>query len=626
MHNCPTNVCRLPCIKRTVRLTMDLYLHQFLHTSDRFGRAMILPASHTSTAVSIQRLPPELLLLIFSALVDDERTQNLHPSRRMVITHICRHWRLLAENSRNLWTYIKMSCSRKLVQLFVQRANVAALDIHIPEQSGFYENTRMRYNVRRIILQRPKPAIRSLKLDGYDHDDIRMFCAPDLLDNNTRALEELVIDTRSYVSPILAHLLKHDAPKLRNLKLEYGILTSEVAIRFPNLTSLYLHEFEHDASVFLDALEQLPLLESMDILMGSEEANDLVPESRPSVRLDHLRSLVFGHNVLGIRSILAHLIIPHSALICIDCDVGYDDEMRTVLGDWETKSLPSCISKISHVTLAFDQQPEETSERYSLPRDQSCSLELHVYEPDDGQRSMTFALNKFIETWPLVNISHLIIASDKDWRSAPQLWLIEWSLQTWGDLLRKLHLLRHLTVDTPCTTLYWGLFRALECGTSSEPGPSCPLLQELRMESLAFNCAPFEQLCNCPCHEVEPQCDHRPYGAQEFCPCRARVFSKTWRSDLKRCLRARRDAGVSVPNLIISCSNKCAIRCDGLDDQHLASIAEDVRALTYAGRAFVPTQRPITGKLAPHTHFHARIDDVQACYLCAGYFPQYQKL
>ena len=92
---------------------------------------MILSARNSAVRpVSIERLPPELLVTIFSVLVEDERAQNLHPSYRMIMTHVCRRWRHLAEDSRNLWTHIKMNCSRKLVQLFVQRANAAALDVH----------------------------------------------------------------------------------------------------------------------------------------------------------------------------------------------------------------------------------------------------------------------------------------------------------------------------------------------------------------------------------------------------------------------------------------------------------------------------------------------------------------
>ncbi|KAH9922626.1 uncharacterized protein B0H18DRAFT_1017134 [Fomitopsis serialis] len=264
--------------------------------ADQLRRAMLCVEHTRNILAPINRLPSEILCMIFSRVVMDcpRQSQRNHPSRgKHAIQTVCRLWRQIAISFPVLWSEIELTQRTPTAALheLLQRAGVVPLQVsvfradHLVKYIGPHMHRMQRLEVtfeksstqnmqlsrRFSLLFQPAPFLNGLHVSTHE-DDPYLIMMPKLFQGH--------------------------APRLSRLSLSRHYLCS--TNRFPNLTHLYLSmQYTFSPSSledFLDFLEGSPKLEAIVL----EEAGPcILPELLPSfplsrcVTLSHLRTLVF---------------------------------------------------------------------------------------------------------------------------------------------------------------------------------------------------------------------------------------------------------------------------------------------------------------------------------------------
>ncbi|KAG1781007.1 hypothetical protein EV702DRAFT_688250 [Suillus placidus] len=279
--------------------------------------------SRRNTLASIFSLPPEILVTIFTYIVEEENSKNYTgiPPRGgaptpMKVTHICRHWRQVALECPSLWTFIDC-LSARWVAIMLERSKEAALVVmySAPDNHCTVEP------LMQLLSQLHR--IKVLKMGSFSIDVDRIVdClssqpAPLLQIFKYRILESY--DPIFSIRPLSNTIFQGCAPLLRSVELVECafILTSDIFSRLRTLTLKQIENFPHPTlSQLLFTLKRMPDLELLTLELPSR-----IPENTEhfdQVPLTRLRSIALG--VCTIRtaaSLFSHLVLPGDASIAL---------------------------------------------------------------------------------------------------------------------------------------------------------------------------------------------------------------------------------------------------------------------------------------------------------------------
>ncbi|KAH8099788.1 hypothetical protein BXZ70DRAFT_1065302 [Cristinia sonorae] len=326
------------------------------------------PAPPPPRPSPLASLPPELLILIFRFVVDENSGGTLPKSswdRVVPLTHVCKLWRDVATNAPMLWRRIRLDTCQP--------------ELHMPppmleeslKRSG-QVNLKLWFRYGPELID-PAPLISELhRVESfacrYEHSH-----EPDVISELGVAdfprLRHLLIEDQSFGSAILVPLVDATAPlesleSIAALNIPQPFVSPffRPHLRFLSLTMEHFSSFIPSALEILVMLQGLPSLEELCIQHGESEV--IEPDTYlPDVTLPRLRVLNLRENTDTLTALLSHLKFPVAALfnyrlICSDkAHTSLDGEgldlFRTVINLFQNRTLlgriPSFIDL--HVNL-----------------------------------------------------------------------------------------------------------------------------------------------------------------------------------------------------------------------------------------------------------------------------------
>ncbi|KZV74444.1 hypothetical protein PENSPDRAFT_732339 [Peniophora sp. CONT] len=258
----------------------------------------------------INVLPNEIFAQIFfdirTICLSDTAERGV-PGWVVSITHTCSRWRILALNTRFLWTMVPRHISLAWQQGFVERSGNAPLELSLNLYAPDEPSSAMDQLQLHAALEMVRTTIRRMKILWLTFDTLDLY--PDLSPvlalpaPMLRALQMNAVDDQGVELPF--HLFLHDAPELISIDLE-NIFFTWPSLAFPSLRMLKINHTEpldfdrsgmgtyHELLSLLGALPNLQLLElrgfvlspplDFDTLISSELA------SLPALRVLTLES------------------------------------------------------------------------------------------------------------------------------------------------------------------------------------------------------------------------------------------------------------------------------------------------------------------------------------------------
>ncbi|KAK7048207.1 F-box domain-containing protein [Favolaschia claudopus] len=245
----------------------------------------------------IRSLPVELLAEIFSWTVFEPNTwspvyERGHFQQTLYISHVCSHWRKVAQTTPRLWTGpVEISNRRPTkmsipvyaqeLQKWLERSAPLSIPISFATDS---ESTATWEDVRPVLEEALKISVRWHSCDMY-FDSFREVLLQDLSEYPMDTLETLFIEgDDDSPGPVIPVTLAFGAtPRLRRLNMGTGV---NVEISWTQLTRLDLRpESPKDA---LDILSYCPNLVDVTIVAVAWRQ---VPEARLDIVLNRLREL-----------------------------------------------------------------------------------------------------------------------------------------------------------------------------------------------------------------------------------------------------------------------------------------------------------------------------------------------
>lgn len=268
----------------------------------------------------ISKLPVESLVRIFCVLRDMDVRSRSH--RWLLVTHVCRDWRLVALDAAQLWTHI-YSLNEDCVQTFLARSKKAPLDICYPQQKG--KNNRLDAVTTMLLSESSRFHRVEFSHSGTAHAFLVHHFpdgAPLLSDLTLKFFSILIFGvhastTTAVLTDIVPRICDHGVPALRRLHLErwpVASLASLSSLINPSLRALVIKQphTRYPTTTWAHVLMGLPLLEELNVTCVFPQlalgAALPVNELMPLVRLPHLSSLeLLGDNTFDQLSLLKHI-------------------------------------------------------------------------------------------------------------------------------------------------------------------------------------------------------------------------------------------------------------------------------------------------------------------------------
>ncbi|KAI0047461.1 hypothetical protein FA95DRAFT_1559086 [Auriscalpium vulgare] len=274
----------------------------------------------------INKLPPEVFGRIFLLCQDVdspfEHDDIVGPSLGWIrVTHVCRHWRAVALEMRDLWTRIPFSLGTHWVDTMFARAERTPLVVNCTTGPCLTEHQQ-----EQIVTHLSH--IKVLRIVG-DADEISTVAAA--LDTPTPCLELLEVCATHAGPPVVLPelLLGASAPRLRSLSVgnPRSFPWSSPVLR--DLTSLFVHIVPRSAPMaywrtvpsttftdFLSALEGIKGLRTLSLTGCCPWRSSAGSEHRV-IRLSRLEQLTFSSALRDCTTILSHLDVPSNARLSV---------------------------------------------------------------------------------------------------------------------------------------------------------------------------------------------------------------------------------------------------------------------------------------------------------------------
>lgn len=310
-----------------------------------------LVRSHINSLAPINRLPPEVLSVIFSMASltlfspgYPRRPEGQYQSSRVLHTQImrvCRQWRGVAQSATFLWSDIVLRPQKgSSLSSQIKRARTTFI--------GVYSEGDVKPLIP--VLSEHAHRIRRLHVRTMDNHWIaanpRIKAVFAALPKMALHIEELVLHPWSvdWRSPT-ASLFSGPAPRLRVLSLhELSFVPTD---HFPNLQKLFITlQGAPEQSELLNMLQGSPMLEHVHIWTSRVVPRPGgAPHSRVA-RLPHLQALVLclGHNT---PCLLSDLVLPPSCLVRLQLEDAPLDEVPLCLAALERHMDARLLTKLS---------------------------------------------------------------------------------------------------------------------------------------------------------------------------------------------------------------------------------------------------------------------------------------
>jgi hypothetical protein len=282
------------------------------------------PADEYESPVS--RLLPEILVLIFSFLVEANPTSSAgdvpvgmgHPEVRLgwiTVTHVCSFWRQVALEHRTLWAHHRFNLSHEWTSEMLRRAGDAPLELTLSEE--FVPFPPSENDVATVISQLLH-RVSALTIEEGALPALNSLVSPAPL------LETLSI-TSGQITLLPQSLFSGNAPNLRDLYLG-NVFPVWTPAAFTGLKRLRVvidrhMETSHTPTYpeLFDLLQSLPHLEVLSLtgcLPLGPFPQFLVDRMTP---VPNLRYLSLDGHTFGCRQILEHLNFPPEVAISMTC-------------------------------------------------------------------------------------------------------------------------------------------------------------------------------------------------------------------------------------------------------------------------------------------------------------------
>jgi len=322
--------------------------------------------SSRNSVVSISQLPNEILCGIFKQLGRLESFyphKNPNPSSSITASHVCRHWRRVAIDCAELWSYFdlrRMPCP--WTQDAILRSKQAPISIshgcHPGKENPLLlsllsQTDRLSYvSLRWVIPYRSE--------DDEEDEDEDEFQSPlpsflEPLQSSAPLLRDLEISS-NFIMILPQSFLNNDAPLLRTIDLDGCFLPWHSGL-FQSLTTLHLNFFGEyslpnppeptNITAIMSALTNSPQLESLRLHLPPEFI-DIFPNLRTSgiqwpAEFPLLESLDLRGTCETCASILEHMRLPSHLRLELDCSESDEVSLRalaaSILSAWTASPL-----------------------------------------------------------------------------------------------------------------------------------------------------------------------------------------------------------------------------------------------------------------------------------------------
>ncbi|KAI0831686.1 hypothetical protein BC628DRAFT_1415204 [Trametes gibbosa] len=389
-----------------------------------------------NSRASVNRLPPELLLHIFSLLIPT--TTPPSSDNVMPITSVCRTWRTLALDAPELWSAVVV-INYVGAEIFVERSKQTLLDVYLPR------TLRRSYP----MLDHTHGRIRSLVVKAGDPSTI-IRLAKQLARERTPYLEtlqlcadlpsSLVLDripALSYHGQDGAGTQPSPMPSLRSLCL-WPICFPWTSTIYSNLSVLELEAFNMappSEERVLQILQQCPALTTFRLGVREDLAGPRMSptDSAWDAHLPLLSTFRLKQVSTGCAgSLLSHLILPPSTTFVLTLDAAPEHSPPC------PRLFPSSPDRIPGLaaanTLLFEGYSHDISFTLFSGPDLSNPVVSIILIPSDGGSTvmpgaLVSTVEKFVANnafcgwlaWhdvfccaPLLRVLHIISAADED--------------------------------------------------------------------------------------------------------------------------------------------------------------------------------------------------------------------
>ncbi|KZP24624.1 hypothetical protein FIBSPDRAFT_929810 [Athelia psychrophila] len=299
--------------------------------------------THLALLSPIRRVPPEILVDIFSYFFPDDDDDATAGARRnrMLPSHICERWRNLSLSTPSFWANVciiadEADISRKLecAQCWLARSGSCPLTVNISTTPQYLQYLGPQW---KPLLDIFLPFCRK-----WRHASIILNETSDLsaIKNNLPMLESLKILHLTRDSPF------EFAPKLYSLMTSaFDILMNANALPWNQLTVLSITV--DSVQQFLAVMQKLPNVVSHTVQLFSLSPRVEEPFEYPPIRLEHLESLNMtvepDIHITGFHECLDLPALKHYAYI--------EQELDT---RWSLSSFLSLISRSSCALQSID--------------------------------------------------------------------------------------------------------------------------------------------------------------------------------------------------------------------------------------------------------------------------------
>ncbi|OBZ65224.1 hypothetical protein A0H81_14693 [Grifola frondosa] len=275
---------------------------------------------------AVYRLAYELLVQIFvevrNAAQEHDEQGARYNFRWISVSHVCRTWREVAIDCPKLWSTIyvaggapiiwikeQLLRSKRIPLTVLADSETSLLDQSIQDRRGELEGLVMTESPR-IFELRLRADVRKLKLLRMGAPVLQKL----VLVNDTRD------DNRDDTGVIPNLLFDGETPSLVHLEIHYYPSSWDHSLLSPNLMHLEIsarNEYQFDLRGMLAALERMPLLETLGLVLGRKMSFFVVILPARKVSLSHLRYIRLGGRPWACGAVLDYLDFPETATIAL---------------------------------------------------------------------------------------------------------------------------------------------------------------------------------------------------------------------------------------------------------------------------------------------------------------------
>jgi hypothetical protein len=307
-----------------------------------------------------QRLPPEVLSLIFKSVAAHFHGAGCNQMEWIKITHVCTRWRRVALDCPTLWTTFSIPTSSlhpTFAEIIMERSKNMLLTVHIHIRV-ITLNQWQRQLIRMVLAEMSR--IRELFLHdgGYREEMVQML--PDFFKGPIPLLEsfKMFFNQTACIGYPLNYKLPNDffpgqTHRLRELELQGCSHPSDFSC-LSGLTTLKVSHVpdgsKPSVEQVLTGLHNMPDLENLDLCqaLSSDPAN--TASDIPHVSLPRLTHIHIASGLRECASLVSRLIYPSTDFVSLNCTVfPSDDEF------WDLSSNIPSLRELS--TIFTQHQP-----------------------------------------------------------------------------------------------------------------------------------------------------------------------------------------------------------------------------------------------------------------------------